>query len=387
MYSSSASNADLINFECYKNHSAYMSSTLTDTVSFPNMLATNKVHPFTGTPLYYKMSLPSFSYYNKDEMRASVSIVDTNGNTIRDSEYLLEGDYESITIYTNLKGPFIVNYSPYPYLRNSRKSSLMLSLEPSLLYGEDYTVNFNGVYKLSSEYYVTTDQDKRSVLQSLYRSDIFSPWFVHISNMNVGGINVLNEYNEYTVKLVAKRISNHIYSINARDIIDVDSDDAHVESFSRNGYAVMNSTMDNIKVNVRIGTNMPIVKRHDIPCDFRPNVMHTGTYNVKYYNGASITSTYGRNIGNIELSAPGDKTYTIKPTSFNGNTTEDKVATWSNSRLIAENGIYGIVITADSDADYARLCNLAANDDSFLSSIKVAGRPMIIRHGSDYSVY
>jgi hypothetical protein len=364
-----------------------MSSVLTDRVSFPNILATNKLHPATGIPLYYKMMLPSFSYAGKDEMRAAVSIVDTNGNTVSDMEYFLEGDYEAITIYTNLKGPFSVNYSPYPYLRNSRKSSLMLSLEPSLLYGEDYMVNFNGDYRLNSEYYVTTDQDKKSVLQSLYRSDIFSPWFVHISNMNVGGISVANDYNEYTVKLVAKRISNHIYSINARDIIDVDSDDAHVESFSRNGYAMINSNTDNIKVSVRIGTHMPIVKRYEIPCDFRPNVMHTGIYNVKYYNGASITSTYGRNVGNIELSAPGDKTYTIKPTSFNGNTTDEKVATWSNSRLMAENGIYGIVITADSEADYIRLCNLAGNDDSFLSSVKVAGRPMIIRYGSDYSVY
>jgi len=387
MYSSSASNVDLINYECYRNYSTYMSSTLTDSVKFPNILATDKLHPVTGTPLYRKMSLPSFSYASKEEMRSAISVVDINGNIVSDREYYIEGSAEEITIYTNLKGPFIVNYSPYPYLRNSRESRLMLSLVPSLIYNEDYTVSYDGNYKLSSEYYVTTDEDKKSVLQSIYKSDIYSPWFVHLTNMNIGGINVQNDYNEYNVTLTAKRIANNIYTINARDIIDVDSNEAQVISFSRNGYALINSNMDNIKVTVRIGTNMPVVKRNDIPCDFRPNVMYPDIYNVKYYTDASITSTYGRNVGNIELSAPGESTYTIKPTGFNGNTTTEKVATWGNSRIIAENGIYGIVLTASSEADYNRLCNLAANENSFLASSKVAGRPMIIRYGSQYSVY
>ncbi|WP_333641380.1 hypothetical protein, partial [Mesotoga prima] len=307
--SSSITNRELISFLCYRSNSISIAAAPVSQVPFPNILATLTLHEDTDAPLFYKMDIPGFSFASNDELYASISITAYNGANVGRENYMLIGDENTISIYTNLRGAYFVHYTPYPHSGLGRTSSFLLSVTPSLVEGVDYSVSASGgYYHLSKSVFVTNDTDREDVLTMLYSSDENSPWYVHVNPMNLNGVQINKENNSYTINSIARKVYENLFVVDAKNISAISSDDHTIISFNNDGYLVIDTDEDNIEVEVEITTDKPIIKENDIPIDFRPHVFGCKENTIKYNTKACINEE-GYTIGNVITSYPGEGSY------------------------------------------------------------------------------
>lgn len=386
--SSSVNNKDLLSFLCYRSRHMEINSEPVSSVEFPNILATDVVHDYTDKPLFYKMDIPGFSFNSKDELYASISITTFNGYTVDTDNYKLSGDDTTITIYTNLKGAYYVNYNPYPYSGLNRSSSFLLSTVSTLTESVDYTVSANGgMYTLSDSYYVTNDEDRSSVFEMLYSASDDEPWFVHVNPLNLNGVRISREFSSYTINTFARKLYGNLFVVDAKDISDITCNDHDIQSFNNCGYLVIETDDDNIEVQVTISTYRPMIKEGALPVDFRPYVLKCGQYDIRYDSGAYINYTGGFSIGNVIVSSPAEGSYYVQATGKTGLSTDDDVPRWDNARFSFEDVYSGIIIKPSNQEEYDVLCSMADNEDSPLNTIKIAGKPIVIYFNNEYKLF
>jgi len=384
--SSSITNRELISFLCYRSNSISIAAAPVSQVPFPNILATLTLHEDTDAPLFYKMDIPGFSFASNDELYASISITAYNGANVGAENYMLIGDEDTISIYTNLRGAYFVHYTPYPHSGLGRTSSFLLSVTPSLIEGVDYSVSASGgYYHLSEPVFVTNDTDREDVLTMLYSSDENSPWYVHVNPMNLNGVQINKENNSYTINSIARKVYENLFVVDAKNISAISSDDHTIISFNNDGYLVIDTDEDNIEVEVEITTDKPIIKENDIPIDFRPHVFGCKENTIKYNTKACINEE-GYTIGNVITSYPGEGSYYVAPTKYTGKSTSGDIPRWDNSRYAFADNSAGVLLKPYMEKDYIPLKSMAQNENSPLGSIKIAGKPIAIYFFDEYEL-
>jgi len=281
VYSSSLKNTELLSFdqEWFTTHSKVQ---LTDSVDYPNILATDVFHPDTEQPLFYVMKLPLFSYTKEKDIRSAVKMV-KGGEEVDDKQYYVTHDTSNILLYTNLRNtnrPYEVIYAPYPDSTLSRSSRLLLSVEPALTLNDDYTISYNGNYRLSQELYVKPDPDKTGVLTHLYTADATVPWYVFINNITTKMLQILPTSRTITIELPARRLEKNLYKVDARDVHSVQCDGINVLSCSNDGFVRMKTNDYVVTTSVNIKTKRNIVTSNYLPYDFRPTINNFNEYKL-----------------------------------------------------------------------------------------------------------
>lgn len=282
VYSSSLKNTELLSFEqeWFDTTSAVE---LTRTTTYPNILATKTIHPETSQPLFYRMKLPLFSFTDKNEVVKSVKIV--KGNEEIDSDkYYVTYDASNILIYTNLQNttePYEIVFTPYPNSTLSRSSKLLLNTEPAMKLNSDYSVVYDGSFKLSEELYVKPNPAIKGTLTHLYEANLNIPWYVFVNPLTTRHQTINPANNTVSLTLEARRLSEGLYKLNARDIESVEGD-VKIYSFSNDGFVKAKSSEYVLSLKVSIKTNCNIIKRDGIPFDFRPTINNYHTYNIHF---------------------------------------------------------------------------------------------------------
>lgn len=281
VYSSSAKNTELITFkqELYNTRAPVQ---LTNIVDYPNIIATNTIHPQTGYPLFYVMKLPLFSYEKESDIQSAVKIKQGDEIIERDMYYITHDD-NNILLYTNLQNgnqPYEVIYVPYPNSTISRPSKLLLSTQPALTLNDDYMVSYNGRYLLSKELYVKPNPDVNKMLVHLYEADIDTPWYVFLNPMTTEKQQILPINRTVNVTLPAKKITTNLYKVDANDVESVSCEGTNIISCSSDGFILMESQEYIKEVNVTINTKRNIVTDGYFPFDFRPTINGYNDYRL-----------------------------------------------------------------------------------------------------------
>ena len=280
--SSSVYNTDLIRFE-QPNFPLSGSVSYTNELDYPNVIATDVVHPETGAPLFYRMKLPRYSFSSENELKNAIRMVKDN-TPVRTTLYHIAYDDDYIYLYSNLQNgsePYYITYTPYPNSTVSRPSKVLYSPEPALIRNSDYDVDYiNGSYKLSKTLYCQPSGEQ--LFDLLYTADLNTPWYIFVSNITLPEAKITAANRTITITLTASKISKNLYKIKAKDVYSIEIPGYDVLSVSSDGFIQVVSDLLLLEANVTIRTSKNIVAESFIPVDFRPSYHNYGTYDVAF---------------------------------------------------------------------------------------------------------
>ena len=267
-----------------------VSTTAVTSVDYPNILATDIVHPQTGEPLFYYHKIPKVTSSGKG-IAEYISIADQNGNTVDSSKYFVVTTKYDTRIYTNLMNSentlyfvnaiFFKNTARMGYINN------MLNVHKALEYNTDYIVTYtNGAYTLDRALYVTSDPDRMETVLIPYDYDINTPWRLEIPPL------VMPTYivgKSHIVSSVfgtdAIKLSGGIYRVDTYDISDVRDDNGYVKSFDSYGYIYAPKATDDT-------LHVTIVRKNSN--QFISNISGDSSFYIYCVNGITIKLTEDR---------------------------------------------------------------------------------------------
>lgn len=268
-----------------------ISDTAVTSVNYPNILATDVVHPQTGNPLFYYHKIPKVTTTGKG-LERYIAIADQNGNLVDKTQYYVVTTPTEVRIYTNVMNSsntiyfvnaiFFKNTSRIGYVHE------MLNVHKALEYNTDYTVTYsNGAYTLDKALYVTSDPDVMSPVLIPYDYDISIPWRLEIQPITMPNYTVSKSHVSIDAfKTNAIKLSDGIYRVNTYDASNIKDDNGYIESFDTYGYIYAPKAQgDTLSVTV--------IRRNNN--QFIANIAGNSKFNIYCINNISVKLSTDRN--------------------------------------------------------------------------------------------